>query len=208
MEKFSWAELGLLFLIILFLAGCADVILVDPDVYHTGKVLENKDWEIEVRSNQLWAVWPYPNIGLGYGLPNDFNIRGRFGPVGGSEDCISSVALDLTKGFSRRSPLFTSGSLGLEILSGSKSGTGLRFSGCYALGFYPVSWMGIYLPLKVSGVSIRSYSAWAFVPGLGFGYEPSHFFIRIASNFPLQSGGGYEGLELWPYLGAQIGIRW
>lgn len=217
MKEVNWrnlfsSEWGLLFLLIsLFFTGCPPKItLWDPDAYHTGKVLENKDWETEVSSHYWGRGLRYPNIGAGYGLPANFNIRGRFGKIGVDERdsaVINSVGLNLTKGLSKRSPLFTSGSLGLEILSTSKSGRGFRFSGCYALGFYPVSHMGIYLPLKVSCVSVKSHSALAFVYGLGMGYERSHFFIRMASNIPIQLS-GYDGLELSFYEGLQIGIRW
>lgn len=199
-------------LISLLFAGCHGIFLWDPDAYYTGKVLKNREWEIEVRSNGLY-VSPYPHIGLGYGLPNNFDIRGRVGLIGEeiSEDGkhlgnINSMAVSLTQGFSSKGPFFTSRSLKLEILFGPRSNTGWRVSSGYALGFYPVSGMGIYLPLKGSWVRIKGHSVIAFTPGIGFEYGAPPLFIRAASNVSFYN---YPGnLTLLPYQGVQIGIRW
>jgi hypothetical protein len=213
-------------------SGC-NIWLVDQEAFQTGKVLERGQVQATVHSFVFdeYYLLPYgsSSCGIGHGL--------ELGIAGG-KDCLVPAwngLFSATQSVYSSRHLFGSASLSLEGFAREDTFrfSGARVSATGALGYYPWSWLGIYVPLKLSYIYGRPDSfagsrgdepvTWhfpgvkglAFLPGLGLSFESRYVFARFAVNSPsfgpevhrASSDSLTTTFSLFPYLGAQVGVR-
>jgi hypothetical protein len=196
-------------LISLALSGCS-VLLTHPDAFQTGQILEPGQAEIGVHT---YGGAP-AGASLGIADYDGWEARIGFGRVGnhplglemsGVRQILASVPWRMSAG------------IGFEALSPDQEivFAGLRASATYSVGFFPGNAFGIYVPLKVSYTraipgdyqqigAFPGYSSLAFVPGIGFSFEYEHLTFRLAGNYPFYQRVVGNGVQMIPYVGAQL----
>jgi hypothetical protein len=200
--------------------GC--IMLTDQEAFQTGKVLERGQVQATARSYEYYPT-SYGSLTCGVGKGLELEIAG-----GKDFPEPWSALLSVTKSVYSSRNLFGSAALSLEGFARSDTFrySGARASATGALGYYPWSWLGAYVPVKLSYIlwqpdsyavqgTIRHFpgvSGLALVPGVGLSFESRYVFVRLAYNYPLFGPHVNDdtltyGFSLIPYLGAQVGVR-
>jgi hypothetical protein len=219
--------------LLLFELGCYNTTLWDDDAYRCGMLLERGQTEVEVGSPALVN----PNsIGVAWGLSGDWEGRIRLG-IFGTLDTVTlkesphypqfeatlmpGVSLNVKKGLLKNDKaqvVFMAG------LTGCTSSVGFAATSLYwgwlnggvGMCYYPKSWLGLSLPVKVGGVVTNQGDViFTANPGLAVSLESGPWVVRVGAWFLHgvyayeRSAPSYRFIP-FPYFsfGSQIGYRW
>jgi hypothetical protein len=214
----------------LLFTGCGTVIW-DHNAFQSATVLKEGENEVEGHS---FTVFP-TNIGYARGIADRTELRVATGITGlfhrteqgyPEQMGVPVGALDIgvTKTLVNSPPGFVSatGSAGGFYSHQSCPDADLiggRLSVGANLACYPVSWFGLFAPLRIQGVLANAGNYYVCAqPGLGISIEPWRFVIRIAGSYPVAmlihsgepvpNGPDYQLRPNPLFLGLQLGYRW
>jgi hypothetical protein len=211
---------------LLLIGGCSTYIH-NPDAFQTGKVLPPSENEFEFSSPAY--------IGYARGIGNGLELRASTGLTGQEliawgpdEDdfnpgdttaSIMGLDIGLTKSLAKETINFVSASFSLGGFTTAQSPcfSGGRLSAGLNLGIYPISWFGVYAPIRMTGtVAQQGNYEVDLVPGVGFTFERWRLIFRGGVNLPIGLFAHHPPASLspdyalysYPYFGFQLGYRW
>lgn len=188
------------------------MVTLDPNAFMTGTVLSPGQKELELHVDDFYSAG---GAGFGIGLPHGLEARSTitYNQRYSTHWDVFGLEFGLTRGIARTKPFVASFSLGLGgLVSYETLNTliGGRASATVAAGYYPVSWLGIFTPLRLAGIATnRSHSQLSVAPGIGLAVETGRVILRVATSclVPMPDWRAYSLGEVhYPEL--QIGFRW
>ncbi|MCX7845600.1 MAG: hypothetical protein N2312_03205 [Dictyoglomaceae bacterium] len=228
MKKLS---LILLILSLFFTLGCAPppAVSISP-LNRMGRVLEEGKKEIGI----ITFYYIPTNISFSYGLKNNWEIRGIMGITTGifSAFDIYHGELIAIKEILKREKIFLNSSFGVDLWGNPNNNFwGYNISLGISLGYYPVSFLGIYLPITLNVIGHNNQnqnnSNTIFIPGIGLVLESNNLTFKIGGNFPsyldlnffftnlynfITNKGtqvvSIGGVVIQPNLGLEINYKW
>ena len=190
-------------LLLMFSTRCAwQAKMFYPNAFQTGKVLDKGETQSSIHLPM--------NLGIAHGFSKSgFELSG----IGGFSGLnTGGIGFAVSKAITRGDLFFTSGTADAELFFNTGYNfAGMRFTGTYAIGYYPKDWFGIYVPLKVGylfyDLDGAKGNGVSFIPGLGISFEGKKIIFRVGGNVPLPSSIDENVIQL-PYLAVQISQRW
>lgn len=176
------------------------------NAFQTGKILDKGETEVGVHLPL--------NATVAHGfLESGFEFRGFAGYSGWNT---AGIGIAMGKAITKGDLFFSSGTADAELFFNTGHNfAGMRFTGTYALGWYPIDQFGLYVPLKVGflfyDLDGAKGNGFFFVPGLGLSFEipkdDKTAVFRIGVNYPFPELIDANVLQ-FPYIAVQVLFRW
>lgn len=153
------------------------------NAFQTGKILDKGETEVGIHLPL--------NATVAHGLlESGFEFRGFAGYSGWNT---GGIGIAMGKAITKGDLFFSSGTADAELFFNTAYNfAGMRFTGTYAIGYYPKDCFGIYVPLKVGflfyDLDGAKGNGFFFVSGLGLSFEipkdDKTAVFRIGANYP------------------------